>query len=256
MEALKFSLKKEWLEGKRTKKLMVLAIAAMFFSLLDPVMLKLTPYLLQELSGIDIGNAISLTQVAQLKDYNQDMYQIFSIVLVVIVGNTWLNEVKNETLVIPVSKGVSLSAIMLGKISMYTLFINGLMIIAYSVNYYYSGVIFGFEVGYYQVLISALLMGLFYSFCIVFMITFSPIIASYPGIIFMTLLIVFGGQFLAALLKIDRFTPFALVSEASMFPRIMSNQIYVTIVSGLILAIVLYTIGITVATKKEIVKYR
>ena len=88
MEALKFSLKKEWLEGKRTKKLMVLTIVAMLFSLLDPVILKLTPYILQEFSGIDLGDAISLTQVAQLTKYNQDMYQIFSIVLVVIVGNS------------------------------------------------------------------------------------------------------------------------------------------------------------------------
>jgi len=256
MRDFRYHIHKELLEAFRTKKLMVLGIVVIFFALLDPVMLRLTPYMLEQIGGIDISGMIQLSQVAQMKEFQQDIYQLFTIVLVIIIGNVWLNEVKQETLIIPLSKGLKLGSIMKGKIVVYALYVNLLMLAGYSINYYYSGVIFGFGVDYYQVVISAMLMGIFYTFAIVLIIALSPVISNFPGVVFVTLIILFGGPFLVSLLEIEAFTPFGLLNEAAMFPRMLSKNIPVTIVCMMMISSMFYYVGIKVAGKKEIVKYR
>jgi ABC-2 type transport system permease protein len=256
MKILIAGIKKEWMEVCRTKKLMALSAMALFFALLDPVMLKLTPYLLKEFSGVELGEMIQLTQIAELIDFHQDMAQIYAIVLVIIMSNVWINEVKQQTLVMPVSKGVNSADIILAKILTYALIIMGLMIIAYSTNYYYAGIIFGFRVDYYQVLTSALMMGIFYTSCIAFIITLSVLLMNGPAVIFMTLLAIFGGPFLASLLKVEVYTPYALLNEAKNFPRMLPDTIVLTIVCVLILTVIVYYIGTIFANKKEIIKYR
>ncbi len=82
MRDLRYHIHKELLEAFRTKKLMVLGIVVFFFALLDPVMLRLTPYMLEQIGGIDISGMIQLSQVAQMKEFQQDIYQLFTIVLV------------------------------------------------------------------------------------------------------------------------------------------------------------------------------
>lgn len=256
MIELRFNLQKEFLEALRTKKLMVLGIVALFFSLLDPVMLKLTPYLVKEFAGMDMSGMIQLTQKAELIGFHQDIYQLFTIVLVITVGNVWINEVKQQTFVIPVSKGFKLSSIMLAKIITYALSVNVFIYVAYTINYYYSGIIFGFDVDYYQVFSSAAMMGLFYAFFIVLIIALGPILSNFPGIVFTTLLIVFGGPFITSLLDIGAYTPFGLMNEAAMFPRILNDTVIANIIYVAILSTVIYYMGIYVADKKEIIKYR
>lgn len=256
MRELRFGVKKEFLEAHRTKKLMVMGIIALFFALLDPVMLKMTPYLLKEFSGIDMGDMIQLTQTAELKDFHQDIYQLFTIVLVIVIGNVWLNEVKQRTLVIPVSKGLKLSTIILAKIITYAVLVNVLIYIAYTLNYFYSGIIFGFGVDYYQVFSSAVMMGLFYTFCIVFIISISIWVSKFSAVVFITLLVIFGGSFIASLLKVEVYTPYGLLNEASVFPKILSQTVISNTISVVILSMIIYYFGTIIANKKEIIKYK
>lgn len=256
MKSLVNSIKKEFMEASRSKRSIALIAMALFFALFDPVVLKLTPYILKEVSGIDLGDMIQLTQIAELKEFYQDIYQLYSIVLIIVIGNTWLNELKDQTLIIPISKGIKVSQIIIAKMITYSLLVNIIMLVAYSINYLYSGIIFGFTVDYYQILTSSILMGVFFTFCICFIISLSVVVSNYPAVIFLSLLMLFGGPIITKLFRIGEYTPFGLLSEASLFPRILTSSISVTFVCVMILLVFVYYFGTIIANKKEIIKYR
>lgn len=256
MRDLMINMKKEWMEAARTKKLIGIVALAMFFSILGPVMLRLTPFLLEEVSGMNLSGMIQLSQIAAMKDFHGDMYQLFSVVLIIIVSNVWINEVKNETMVIPVSKGVQVSSILLAKSLTYGLLVMGLMVVSYLINYYYAGLIFGFRMDAYQALTSGLLMGLYYSFMVFYIIAVSAFITHFAGVVFIALVTGFALPFLTGLLEISQYTPFGLLTEAGVFARVPRVESLTSVLATLILMVIVYSVGAYGAEKKEIIKYR
>jgi ABC-2 type transport system permease protein len=244
------------MEALRTKKLLAIASGAFFFGLLDPVMLRLTPLLLKEFSGVDLSEAIQLSQPAALMDFHQDIYQIFTIILLIVVGDVWIKEMKNRTVIIPLSKGAGLEQMLLGKVMVYSGITMAAMLISYSVNYFYSGIIFGFRTDLYQALFSGFLMGVFYAFSIVLLLVLSIVTGQFPVAMILSLGVVFAGPPVAAVFGVTVFTPFRLSHEAALFPRMPESELIVSGVITLLIMVVLFQLGSIVARRKDIVKYR
>lgn len=256
MKTLILGIKKEWMEALRTKKVIGLVALALFFGIMDPVMLRLTPYLLKEFSGMDLEGLIQLSQIAEIKDFHNDIFQLFTVISVIIISNTWIKEIKDETMVIPVSKGASISQILLAKSLVYSGLLIGLMVVTYSINYYYAGIIFGFRIDYYQAALSGLYMGFYFAFLVFFMVAVSTVITHFAGLIFITLVVAFAGPFLAGLFDITMLTPFGLAQEAGLFARVVNPQVLQTLLVTLLLMVGVYALGCLMAEKKEVYKYR
>lgn len=256
MKALLTHIRKEWMEALRTKKLLAIGAGALFFGLLDPVMLRLTPLLLKEFSGVDLSGVIQLSQPAELMDFHQDIYQIFSIILLLVIGDVWTKEMKNRTVIIPLSKGAGLDQMLLGKVIVYSGITMAAMLLSYSVNYFYSGIIFGFRTDLYQALFSGFLMGVFYAFSIVMLLVLSIVTGQFPVAMILSLGVVFAGPPVASLFGVTVFTPFKLSHEAALFSRVPDGQLIVSGAITLLIMVVLFQIGSFAATRKDIVKYR
>ena len=256
MRDLFINMKKEWMEALRTKKVIGIVALALFFSIADPIMLKLTPFLFEEFSGVDLGSIIQLTQIAEMKEFHGDMYQLFGIVLIILISNIWVSEVKNETMVIPVSKGVSKSSIILAKSLTYGLLVMVLMVLSYMVNYYYAGLIFGYRMEAYQALTSGLLMGLYYCFMVFFIVAISAFVTHFAGVVFIALITTFAGPILTGLFEVSHFSPFGLLEEAGLFPRVLGGHVLTSVLTTLLVMVLAYSIGSYGAMKKEIIKYR
>lgn len=256
MRALKVQMKKEFMEAMRKKKLLVLAITALFFALGDPVMLRFTPYLLEEFSGTDVAGLVELSHFVAMKDFGQDMSMIFTFVLTVIISGTWLQEIKEGTAIIPLTKGVRIHIILLAKILVYSLAVTLMVIVAYGICYYYAGIIFGFGFGFTQAIYSGLLMAVYYTVYISFLVMVSTVMPQTAGVIFVGLIFVFGGNFLAGLVGIDRYMLFGLQNEAGLFPVLPAAHIVMTVVLSIVTAIVMYMVSAVMASHREAVRYR
>lgn len=256
MRALMITMRKEMMEASRTRKLLVLTIVALFFALSGPVMLKMTPYLLKEFSGIDVADAIELSQTVALRDFAQDVGMVFTVVLVIVAAPLWIQEVTGRSLVIPLTKGTRSSHMILAKGLVYGIWISLLMIVAYSVNYYYAGIIFGFDLTWIQVFRSALMMGMFYFWLVFFILLLGTLFANSYMVVFTVLVTVFGGGALAGLVRLDTYLPFGLVTEAGIFGVEASVDTWITLGSTLILMIASYLLSAMLAARKEIVRYR
>ena len=249
-------MKKEWMEGVRSWKVIGIVLVALFFSIMDPVILRFTPYMLKEFSGMDIEGMIDLSQRNAMLNFHQDIYQIFTIAYLVIMGNVWLNEVKKKTVIIPVSKGLKISRILLAKSLVYSLMVLVVMLAVYLIDYLYAGLIFGFEMALSAAVVSGILMGIFYCFLTFLVIGLSTFIYNFPGVIFTGLTVVFAGPFLAGLMKVESYTPFGLLSEASKFEGLFGREIIVLLALALVWIAASYGLGVLAAGKKEIVRYR
>jgi len=256
MKELYVMIKKELREIMRTKNGMILGITLLFFAIADPVILKMTPMLLKEFSGVDMSEFIVLSHKAAVVNFYGDVYQIFTIVFVLILSNNWIKEVKEQTFVIPVLKGASIDKLFLSKVIAYSMVLSTLLIMGFGLNYYYAGVIFGFELELGLVVYMAILLSLFYGWCTMFILFISTFIRNQVIVALISLMTLFVGPFLFSLIKLTEITPFTLIDHASTLTYIPSDQIIVSGLSIIALTFAMYYAGVTIVKRKEIVKYR
>lgn len=108
--------RKELLEQIRGYKLLILFSILILFGMTSPLLAKLTPELLKSLSGS--GITISLPRITNIDAWTQffkNISQIGVIALVLIFGTSLPQEVNRGTLIIPLSKGLSRSTVILVK---------------------------------------------------------------------------------------------------------------------------------------------
>ena len=92
MNSFKAHINKEIIEGIRTQRFLILAIGSLVFSILDPVILKLTPMILKsQAGGIDITSTSDLSQRAAIRGYMKNLFQISSLVIALnLMGVTYI----------------------------------------------------------------------------------------------------------------------------------------------------------------------
>ncbi len=146
MASMRASLKKEWLEAVATHRLLIIALAFLFFSLLDPLMLKIMPLLLKnQLKGIDLSALFTASQLSAVQSFIGDLQEIVQFVLILTLMGIVSQERLEKRLVIPVSMGLDLRAAYLAKWLLYSLALTLIVPVAIYIANLYGGLLFGFE---------------------------------------------------------------------------------------------------------------
>lgn len=251
MKSFKAYIKKEFIEGIRTKKFLILAVGVLFFSLSDPILLKLMPELLKsQMQGVDFSTFIELSQKASMESYTSNLFQIFTLIMVISLMGIIFNELKEKTLTIPISMGCSIKGVVAGKLLVYGLYLLVLNVIGMIVVYYYSGIIFGFTHGSLLAAItSGLIYGIFFIFVLSILFLFSSLLKKSFTAGIATLVLTYTMQVFKFNKNIWRFLPGKLLEEANYFKFLPSKEMLLPLFFTIFL-IILFNVFAVIKLKK------
>ncbi len=179
MQTFKAYFKKEIMESLRTHKYIILAAGFILWALLNPLMLKLLPVLLE--SSIPAGmmsELTNITRVAAFQNLLGQMFQISTLFIAFSLMNMLSAEVADKKLVFPYSRGASAGGIVLAKFFHYFATISVIIVIAFLTGYFYITALFpkGGTLELNSVLQSALLFIIFYAFVLAMLLFFSSVV--------------------------------------------------------------------------------
>lgn len=118
MTGLAGFLRKELLEIRRTWRIWVLPGIVLFFALTGPVLARFTPELLQAIGPQDAGFVIEVpdpTYVHAYQQWTQNLTQIVTFALIIMLGGVVAGERKSGTAVLMLTKPLSRSGFILAK---------------------------------------------------------------------------------------------------------------------------------------------
>ncbi len=255
LNSFKTYVKKEIIEGMRTKKFLVLAIGVLFFALSDPIILKLLPEILKnQMQGADLSVLFELSQKAALDSYTKNLFQLSTLIIVLSMMGIISKERSDKTLTIPVSMGCSINGIVLAKLLVYGGFILIVNVLGMLVAYYYSGIIFGFTYGsLFAATISGILYGIFFVFVLSVLIFVSSFFKKSFLAVTVTLLFVYLMPLAGYLNVLKRYLPINLLTEANYFADFLSKNMFVALVCTIGLTVIFNILSVFKLEKVEFV---
>ena len=247
-------LKKEAIEGARTKKIISTFILFLFIGLISPLTAKLTPMILQSIAtgNIDI-NVAPPSEIDSWTQFFKNISQIGMFGLSIILSTQMANEFQKGTLINLLSKGLPRYQVVLSKI-----FYNFILwFIAYFcsfiLTYFYTRYFFGISFSIRNILMAALLPFIFG----LFLISLEILAGVISGNVIGTLILTTAGIVIQLILSIRdeivKYMPIALIGKpVNLIKGIGYDDYYVPIITGSILLILCIVISIAVINKKQI----
>ncbi|HBX48658.1 MAG TPA: ABC transporter permease [Clostridiaceae bacterium] len=218
MATFKAYIKKEYIESIRQFKYIILAVGIIGFAILDPIMLKILPKLLENQLPQDLSSLMIFTPKSVVNNYIKDLCQIGTLVVIFTLCNILSEEKVSEKFVFPYSKGSSPAGIVLAKCIYYTIMITLFIFIGFITVYYYGGILFkGERVDLIDIFKSAFLMSIYFFFIITLLIFLSSIVKKGAISGFLTLLIIFLLNCFNRVQSIGKFLPNKLIQNANLF---------------------------------------
>lgn len=247
-------LKKEAIEGSRTKKMISTFILFLFIGLISPLTAKLTPMILQSIAtgNIDI-NAVPPSEIDSWTQFFKNISQIGMLGLAIILSTQMANEFQKGTLINLLSKGLPRYQVVLSKI-----FYNFILwFIAYFgsfiLTYFYTKYFFGISFPIINILVAALLPFIFGLFLIALEILSGVISGNVIGTLILTTAGIVIQLILSIRDEIVKYMPIALIGKpVNLIKGIGYDDYYVPIITGSILVIICIVISIAVINKKQI----
>lgn len=233
MSSLKAYIKKEWMEGIRTHKFLILLIGIFFFSISDPVMIKLLPSLLKDtFDGLDLSAIADLSQKGAMMSHMKSLYQITTFVIAIALMGIVAGEKADKTLTIPVSMGCQPGGVILAKWLVYSMLLSSAAIIGVAFAYFYAGLLFAYDfASLASVLKAGALYGLYYSFLVSLLILLSTVFSKPFVTGIATLLAAYGMSGLGAFFpKLAHYMPTHLLTEAKGFNLLPSGDLIVSMI--------------------------
>ncbi len=220
-------MKKEWLEALRSYRLLVLAIGLLSFALLNPLILKLMPAILESQGmGTDLANLMDMSQREAIRSYLDSLYQIGSLVAVLSLMGVISGEFNKGTWVLPLTFGVNVKDIYWAKLS-----ISGGILFFFSLTgsliaHLYGAALFGKDfASLYPTLKAGGLYGLYFSFVASLVLMASSFLKKPSAAAFASLAFLFLLPPLAGWLDITKWLPFVLLSEAGTLSPLPSKTV-------------------------------
>ena len=247
-------LKKEAIEGARTKKMISTFILFLLIGLISPLTAKLTPMILQSIAtgNIDI-NVAPPSEIDSWTQFFKNISQIGMFGLAIILSTQMANEFQKGTLINLLSKGLPRYQVVLSKI-----FYNFILwFIAYFcsfiLTYFYTKYFFGISFPIRNILMAALLPFIFG----LFLISLEILAGVISGNVIGTLILTTAGIVIQLILSIRdeivKYMPIALIGKpVNLIKGIGYDDYYVPIITGSILLILCIVISIAVINKKQI----
>ena len=247
-------LKKEAIEGARTKKTTSTLILFLFIGLISPLTAKLTPLILQSIAtgNIDI-NVAPPSEIDSWTQFFKNISQIGMFGLAIILSTQMANEFQKGTLINLLSKGLPRYQVVLSKI-----FYNFILwFLAYFcsciLTYFYTKYFFGISFPIRNILMAALLPFIFGLFLISLEILAGVISGNVIGTLILTTLGIVIQLILSIRDEIVKYMPIALIGKpVNLIKGIGYDDYYVPIITGNILLIMCIVISIAIINKKQI----
>lgn len=247
-------LKKEAIEGARTKKMISTFTLFLLIGLISPLTAKLTPMILQSIAtgNIDI-NVAPPSEIDSWTQFFKNISQIGMFGLVIILSTQMANEFQKGTLINLLSKGLPRYQVVLSKI-----FYNFILwFIAYFcsfiLTYFYTKYFFGISFPIRNILMAVLLPFIFG----LFLISLEILAGVISGNVIGTLILTSAGIVIQLILSIRdeivKYMPIALIGKpVNLIKGIGYDDYYVPIITGSILLILCIVISIAVINKRQI----
>ena len=247
-------LKKEAIEGARTKKMISTFILFLFIGLISPLTAKLTPMILQSIAtgNIDI-NVAPPSEIDSWTQFFKNISQIGMFGLAIILSTQMANEFQKGTLINLLSKGLPRYQVVLSKI-----FYNFILwFLAYYssfiLTYFYTKYFFGISFPIRNILMAALLPFIFGLFLISLEILSGVISGNVIGTLILTTVGIVIQLILSIRDEIVKYMPIALIGKpVNLIKGIGYDDYYVPIITGSILLILCIVISIAIINKKQI----
>lgn len=247
-------LKKEAIEGARTKKMISTFILFLLIGLISPLTAKLTPLILQSIAtgNIDI-NVAPPSEIDSWIQFFKNISQIGMFGLAIILSTQMANEFQKGTLINLLSKGLPRYQVVLSKI-----FYNFILwflayFCSFIITYFYTKYFFGISFPIRNILMAALLPFIFG----LFLISLEILAGVISGNVIGTLILTSAGIVIQLILSIRdeivKYMPIALIGKpVNLIKGIGYDDYYVPIITGSILLILCIVISIAVINKKQI----
>lgn len=247
-------LKKEAIEGARTKKMISTFILFLFIGLISPLTAKLTPMILQSIAtgNIDI-NVAPPSEIDSWTQFFKNISQIGMFGLAIILSTQMANEFQKGSLINLLSKGLPRYQVVLSKI-----FYNFILwflayFCSFILTYFYTKYFFGISFPVRNILMASLLPFIFGLFLISLEILAGVISGSVIGTLILTTVGIVIQLILSIRDEIVKYMPIALIGKpVNLIKGIGYDDYYVPIIAGSILLILCIVISIAVINKKQI----
>lgn len=247
-------IKKEILYGLRSYRFLILFVGFLFFAMLDPVMTKfIMPEIMKsQVPGITqeaLGQMLGTSQLAVMSAYMNDIFQIGSLIIAFTLCGLIAQEIRENTLVLPICSGKQFAGIVLAKIIVFGTALLLFSLIGALINYLYSGILFSYDLSIISVVRSGLLQGVYMVFLTTLIVMWGVIIKKPIATGFLTLASAFGLYFIGGALQIDSYLPSGLIKEASLFAVIPASTLLQTL--SITVGIILVLIAVTLIRLKK-----
>ncbi len=247
---IKACIKKEFLDGIRNYRFLVIVVSFLFFAILDPVMSKfiLPEIMKSQFPGLPeeaLASLMDNSQIGIIRTYLNDVFQIGMLVVILTLSGVVAQEINQKTIIFPVTSGKKFHQILISKFIVYGIVLMVSAVFCAMVNYLYTGVLFGFDMtspvpvlragflqGFYMLFLLSLLM-------LVGSMIKKPMVAG--------LIVLIPAWFMGALgnlLNINRYLPSELIAESQLLSVVPSSSLITSIISTIVLSVLAF--GFTV----------
>ncbi|EYE88920.1 hypothetical protein Q428_05280 [Fervidicella metallireducens AeB] len=251
MKTFKAYFKKEVIESIRHYRYIVLGVGIMAFAIFDPFMLKLLPKILENQVPGNILDYFKITPKYAVNNYIKDLSQIGLLFVIFSISGTLSEEIYSQKLIFPYTKGSSPQGIVLAKAIHFIITELIFTFIGFLIAFYYSGILFkGEKNTLNEIMIAALLMGVYYIFNIALVTFFSGFCKKNIVSGFIVLTINFISIPVSGVKTLDKFIPYSLVKAAYLFSI---DKHLTTIIMAVSYSIVLIILSILRMKKVEVI---
>ena len=206
-------MKKEFFEGIKNYKLLVLAAVFMLLGIMNPLFAKFTPEILA--LAIPEGMSIELPIPSAFDSWMQffgNMTQIGMLIIVIVFGGIVNSEISRGTLINLLTKGLSRTAVILAKYTYIATMWTLCTVICFLLTWGYTAYFFPGE-GVPNLFISVLMLWLFGVFLMALVLFASTITRkSFAGLLFTGGIMVVGG-ILNIFNSIRNYNPMSLAAD-------------------------------------------
>ncbi len=219
MRAFLALLKKEFLEGLRSRRLVILGLLFVLFGIMNPAIAKLTPWIVELTSEslASAGMTVGEVTVDALTSWTQFFKNIpmALIVFLLMYSSSFTGEYQSGSLILILTKGVSRYKIVLSKaLTLLTLWTAGYWL-CYAVTYAYTA--YYWDQSIMQNLAPATInWWLFGVWTVCLSVVFSVLSRSYSTVLLGTGGCVLASYLLGQIPKLWKFTPTALTDSMAL----------------------------------------
>lgn len=225
---------KELKVGIRSGRFLILSASFIFYGLLTPILLTviMPEVLAKQFRGEDLESLLGMldaSQTAVMTSFLGDISEIGTLLVAFVLCGLIAQEVKENTLVLPLSSGSRYHQIIGAKALVYGSFLLVVSMLALLADYLYAGMLTSFEVDWTTVAAAGLLVGYYMFFLVVCVMMWGSLINKPIAAGFLTLATTFGMQFLAGLLQKGSWVPSGLLADATNFSGTVSDTLPLTL---------------------------